>query len=378
MLLGFTNPDNDTNDFHQRVADQNIQSLEARQEEIRHAKNGFIGMLAGIVVGGVVGWLFLGPADNMNKERAIPVIRRSFTPAKVLPNDPGGMEIDNQDREIYHIVDNTPKPSGEVNIRPAPDMPKLVVENTLPPSEAMDSLVESIDGDDSLNKVETELDNAGQGNIKLATAELSAIKTNSREKVAIPEKIKDIEVTLQKSINSQKQKLSDGETEKALAEKGTKPAENQKTEKAVFAKGTWYAQIIASSSRKAVQSLWNNLSAKHTFLKSYPYEIEEIKAANGNTLYRLKVGVFKTREEAAALGSRLKKNQISSIIKQTTGKTCIEIITSMVIMDAKAQLKSTNLSIHDIAYTLNFTNMSFFGKYFKRYVGMSPQEYRNS
>ena len=62
---------------------------------------------------------------------------------------------------------------------------------------------------------------------------------------------------------------------------------------------------------------------------------------------------------------------LSSIIKQTTGKTCIEIITSMVIMDAKAQLKSTNL-------TLNFTNMSFFGKYFKRYVGMSPQEYRNS
>jgi len=65
-------------------------------------------------------------------------------------------------------------------------------------------------------------------------------------------------------------------------------------------------------------------------------------------------------------------------IKQTTGKTCVEIITSMVIMDAKAQLKSTNLSIHDIADALNFTNMSFFGKYFKRHVGMSPQEYRNS
>lgn len=69
---------------------------------------------------------------------------------------------------------------------------------------------------------------------------------------------------------------------------------------------------------------------------------------------------------------------LSSIVKQTTGKTCVEIITYMVIMDAKAQLKSTNLSIHDIAYALNFTNMSFFGKYFKRHVGMSPQEYRNS
>lgn len=69
---------------------------------------------------------------------------------------------------------------------------------------------------------------------------------------------------------------------------------------------------------------------------------------------------------------------LSTIVRQTTGKTCIDIITSMVIMDAKAQLKSTNLSIHDIAYSLNFTNMSFFGKYFKRHVGMGPLEYRNS
>ncbi|RHJ94155.1 helix-turn-helix domain-containing protein [Parabacteroides bouchesdurhonensis] len=69
---------------------------------------------------------------------------------------------------------------------------------------------------------------------------------------------------------------------------------------------------------------------------------------------------------------------LSTIVKQVTGKTCIEIISLMVIMDAKTQLKSTNLSIHDIAYSLNFTNMSFFGKYFKRYVGMGPQEYRNS
>lgn len=69
---------------------------------------------------------------------------------------------------------------------------------------------------------------------------------------------------------------------------------------------------------------------------------------------------------------------LSTIVKQTTDKTCVEIITSMVIMDAKTQLKSTNLSIHDIAYSLNFTNMSFFGKYFKRHVGMGPLEYRNS
>lgn len=69
---------------------------------------------------------------------------------------------------------------------------------------------------------------------------------------------------------------------------------------------------------------------------------------------------------------------LCTTIKQITGKTCVEIISEMVVMDAKAQLKSTDLSIHDIACSLNFTNMSFFGKYFKRHVGVSPQEYRNS
>ena len=69
---------------------------------------------------------------------------------------------------------------------------------------------------------------------------------------------------------------------------------------------------------------------------------------------------------------------LCTMVKQVTGKTCVDIISSMVIMDAKSQLKSTHLSIQDIADSLNFANMSFFGKYFKRYVGMSPLEYRNN
>lgn len=68
---------------------------------------------------------------------------------------------------------------------------------------------------------------------------------------------------------------------------------------------------------------------------------------------------------------------LCSIVKQSTGKNCADIISSMVIMDAKSQLKSTHLSIQDISDSLNFANMSFFGKYFKRHVGMSPLEYRN-
>lgn len=95
---------------------------------------------------------------------------------------------------------------------------------------------------------------------------------------------------------------------------------------------------------------------------------------------RLVMQNYTTQRSVAWYAKKLGITQahLSTIIKQTTGRTCVDIITSMVIMDAKAQLKSTTLSIHDIAYSLNFTNMSFFGKYFKRHVGIGPLEYRNS
>ena len=111
-------------------------------------------------------------------------------------------------------------------------------------------------------------------------------------------------------------------------------------------------------------------------IKTYQFCVSQLNRSLINHLFSgILMGVSIMYKDKTTDTSNLSK---AEIIKQTTGKTCIEIITSMVIMDAKAQLKSTNLSIHDIAYTLNFTNMSFFGKYFKRYVGMSPQEYRNS
>lgn len=67
---------------------------------------------------------------------------------------------------------------------------------------------------------------------------------------------------------------------------------------------------------------------------------------------------------------------LSTTVKQETGNTVLELIANVVIMDAKAKLKSTNLSIKDIASSLNFPSSSFFGKYFKRYVGMSPMAYK--
>ena len=48
----------------------------------------------------------------------------------------------------------------------------------------------------------------------------------------------------------------------------------------------------------------------------------------------------------------------------------------MIIMNAKAQLKSTRLPVKEIAFSLGFNNHSFFNKYFRKKVKMTPLEYR--
>ena len=68
---------------------------------------------------------------------------------------------------------------------------------------------------------------------------------------------------------------------------------------------------------------------------------------------------------------------LSTTVRQVTGKSVLDTIAYIVIMDAKAKLKGTNMTIQEIAYSLNFPSASFFGKYFRRYVGMTPLEFRN-
>jgi AraC family transcriptional regulator, transcriptional activator of pobA len=66
----------------------------------------------------------------------------------------------------------------------------------------------------------------------------------------------------------------------------------------------------------------------------------------------------------------------STIIKEKSGNSALQWIVQMVITEAKQLLEGSDLSIKEIADQLNFPTQSFFGKYFKQYVGISPKEYR--
>lgn len=69
---------------------------------------------------------------------------------------------------------------------------------------------------------------------------------------------------------------------------------------------------------------------------------------------------------------------LSKLVKDHTGRAAADWIEQHVILEARAMLQSTDLSIQQIATTLNFPNQSFFGKYFKRATGVSPKQYRTA
>jgi AraC-like DNA-binding protein len=69
---------------------------------------------------------------------------------------------------------------------------------------------------------------------------------------------------------------------------------------------------------------------------------------------------------------------LTTTIKTTTDCTAKEWIDKYLLLEAKALLKSTNLSIQQIADTLHFTSQDIFSKYFKHHIGITPKEYRKN
>jgi AraC-like DNA-binding protein len=69
---------------------------------------------------------------------------------------------------------------------------------------------------------------------------------------------------------------------------------------------------------------------------------------------------------------------LTTTIKSTTDCTAKEWIDKHLLLEAKALLKSTNLTIQQITDTLHFTSQDVFSKYFKHHIGITPKEYRHN
>jgi len=67
---------------------------------------------------------------------------------------------------------------------------------------------------------------------------------------------------------------------------------------------------------------------------------------------------------------------LSNLYKQYTGKNISDTITEQRIEKAKELLLHTPYKIHEIAERMGFATAAYFTRYFKRHVGVTPQEFR--
>lgn len=67
---------------------------------------------------------------------------------------------------------------------------------------------------------------------------------------------------------------------------------------------------------------------------------------------------------------------LSTVTKSASGKTALQWIHEHVKEKIARMLRYSDLSIKEIATELDFPNLSFFGKFVRTHLGMSPTEYR--
>lgn len=67
---------------------------------------------------------------------------------------------------------------------------------------------------------------------------------------------------------------------------------------------------------------------------------------------------------------------LSTLIRQTSGRTVMDWVNEAVVQEAKLLLRHSDKLVYQIADELNFPNASFFCKYFRRLTGKTPHEYR--
>jgi AraC family transcriptional activator of pobA len=69
-------------------------------------------------------------------------------------------------------------------------------------------------------------------------------------------------------------------------------------------------------------------------------------------------------------------NHLNKVLKENTGRTTTELISSRLTQEAKTLLKETDWNISEIAYSLGFEELAHFSNFFKKQTTLTPLSFR--
>lgn len=106
-------------------------------------------------------------------------------------------------------------------------------------------------------------------------------------------------------------------------------------------------------------------SQKHTLLRNFQQLIDK------------HFRTIKLPKEYAGL-LYVTPNHLNALCHDLLGKTAGDLIRSRVLLEAKRLLTNADMTITEIAYDLNFQDNSYFNRFFKKAVGITPEEFRKN
>jgi AraC family transcriptional regulator, transcriptional activator of pobA len=83
---------------------------------------------------------------------------------------------------------------------------------------------------------------------------------------------------------------------------------------------------------------------------------------------------FSVKEYAEFLS--VTPNHLNETVKNVMGRTASDLIDEKMIIEIKKLLLHTDLTASEVAYALNFSDQSYFSKFFKKHVKMTPGDFR--
>lgn len=71
-------------------------------------------------------------------------------------------------------------------------------------------------------------------------------------------------------------------------------------------------------------------------------------------------------------------NHLNTTVQKATGKSTTQHISGQLFAEAKSLLSYTSYSVAEISYGLGFEYQSYFNRFFKKYAGVSPSDFRKT
>lgn len=71
-------------------------------------------------------------------------------------------------------------------------------------------------------------------------------------------------------------------------------------------------------------------------------------------------------------------NYLNALCRRVLGQTASDLIHARVVLEARRLLVHSALSVAQVADELGFDDPSYFGRYFRKYVGQSPEAFRQN